>query len=283
MKNATPEHSAPLPWEFDGESVFVETPEQTLVEYHIAPLGARFAAALLDLLVITGFVAALFLLGLLSLGLLSLGLAGAGGRDAVMLLITCLLVAWFLIPLFYHVWGEVRGEGQTWGKRRMGVRAILSTGQGVTLGAALVRNLARIIDRLPPLWIIPALSSGNRRLGDFLAGTLVVLVESPERPKAGSLESLASSSRDLDGRRFHFSSTVAKKLYRDDLNLVEHVEERLRLLGSERRRRVTEEVARRYIDRLGLHEESEAILAEPRRFLQEMALFLRERYERQAY
>ena len=69
---------------------------------------------------------------------------------------------------------EVRGEGQTFGKRVCGIRTVMTTGQGVTLAASLVRNIARLVDNVPALWLIPTLGEGRRRLGDILGGTFVI-------------------------------------------------------------------------------------------------------------
>ena len=272
------EKATRFPWEFDGEAVVIETPEQTRIEYRLAPLGSRFAATMGDRLLIGLFFAVLVLIGLV--GFLSLG---SIGPNLLFYAWAVLVVAWFIVPFFYFVWGDVRREGQTWGKRQVGIRTVMATGHGVTLAASVVRNLARVIDEIPLFWLVPALSRGNRRIGDFLAGTLVVLAERDERGPGGPVDWPAPSYRELAERRFYFSAETAGKLYRDDLNLIEHLHERLRHAGPGRRRRAAEDVARRYIDRLGLEPDEERILEEPERFLLEMGLFLRERHEGQAY
>ena len=275
MKNAIR-----FPWEFDGETVVFETPEQTRIEYRIAPLGTRLVAALLDRLLISSVVFILWALLLLCLLVLAPAIEHGAGYLAALL-----VVAWFLFAIFYFVWGEVRGEGQTWGKRRLHIRTLMFTGQGVTLGASLVRNLARLVDDFPLLWILPAFTRGKRRMGDLLAGTLVVMAEKADAPRARRqyLTGLARSYADLSDRQFYFSSELAAKLYPDDLNLLEHLEERLRHSMPRQRDRTLAEVARKYIGRLGLQADEERIERDPRRFLQEMALFLKDRFEGEAY
>jgi uncharacterized RDD family membrane protein YckC len=274
------ERATPFPWEHDGETVAFETPEQTRIEYRVAPLGSRFAAALIDQLVIAVVTVLLWLLVIAGL----FALSGSGVPPATVLYAVALaLVFRFLFSLFYFVRGEVRGEGQTWGKRLMKVRAILLTGQGITFGASLVRNLARVVDNIPLLWIVPTLTRGKRRFGDLLAGTIVIEAGrgAAEKPE---IEWLAPSWAELTDRRFYFTGEQAEKLYPDDLNLLEHLEDRLRGLGSMRRRQqVLGEVARRYVERLDIRADEERVLEDPRRFLQELGLFLRDRFEGEAY
>ena len=64
----------PYPWEQQEESLVLETPEQTRIEYRLATFGARVVAALIDRVIIVGGIACLFLLALVvSGGLGSLG------------------------------------------------------------------------------------------------------------------------------------------------------------------------------------------------------------------
>jgi uncharacterized RDD family membrane protein YckC len=268
-----------FPWEPEGERVVFETPEQTLIEYRIAPFGTRLAAALLDRLLITAGVIGCWLLFLL----VSLSMqAGSLGPDGLLYLAVLCICAHFVLTIAYFVWAEVRGEGQTWGKRRMEIRTVMASGQGITFFASLVRNLARLVDDLPPMWLLPILSRGKRRLGDWLAGTLVVMAERPALLGPRRAPALAASYRELAERRFYFSSEVAAKLFPEDLNLIEHLGGRLARVSARRREGVLQDVARRYVERLGLRDDAERIAAEPRRFLEELELFLRERFDGEA-
>lgn len=271
-----------FPWsdDDDDERVVFETPELTPVEFRVAPFGSRIVAAMLDRMVIVGLTAGLFALAAL-LG----ALAGALDDDLALTGLAVLLVAQFLFSLTYFVHGDLRGEGQTWGKRLMGIRTVMNTGHGVTLGASLLRNLARVVDEIPLLWVVPSLVSGRRRAGDLLAGTLVVRVDR-RAERLGEDDDgwrLAPSYSALENRQFYFSAEQGERLFPDDLNLLEHLAARLRRVPSYRQRRVLREVADRYIARLGLDAEADSIRATPRRFLQELTLFLEERFEGQAY
>jgi uncharacterized RDD family membrane protein YckC len=83
--------------------------------------------------------------------------------------------------------------GQTPGKRWAGVRVVRHDGGPISVGQALVRNVARLLDALPVLYasgLITMLVTGRRRqrIGDVLAGTQVVPVDggarTPRSPRA---------------------------------------------------------------------------------------------------
>src|SRR5204863_1106718 len=81
--------------------------------------------------------------------------------------------------LAYFTLSEGLADGRTPGKRALGIRVVLDTGRPITLGAALVRNIVRLVDLLFPLGPLPGLllvffQQSNKRLGDIVAGTIVV-------------------------------------------------------------------------------------------------------------
>jgi uncharacterized RDD family membrane protein YckC len=86
----------------------------------------------------------------------------------------------FLLVLFYGYFAifEAIWNGQTPGKRRMGIRVIKDSGRPITPAESVARNLLRLVDQLPTLYAVGvvsiALSKQNKRLGDFVAGTIVV-------------------------------------------------------------------------------------------------------------
>jgi uncharacterized membrane protein SpoIIM required for sporulation/uncharacterized RDD family membrane protein YckC len=93
------------------------------------------------------------------------------------------VIAVLIFLQFVFIWGyfaffEGFREGQTPGKKRMGVRVILDTGHGITLREAALRNLVRLADFLPPPYLLGALVIAihprAKRLGDLVAGTVVV-------------------------------------------------------------------------------------------------------------
>ena len=89
----------------------------------------------------------------------------------------------YLVFLFLVVWGypvafEALWNGQTPGKRAMGLRVVAANGAPVGWMASFVRNLMRTVDMLPFGYAFGLASSlidpWGRRLGDVVARTLVV-------------------------------------------------------------------------------------------------------------
>jgi uncharacterized RDD family membrane protein YckC len=89
------------------------------------------------------------------------------------------LVPALVIYLFYHPVLEVLMRGRTPGKRRAGVRIVTRQGGTPSLGALLLRNLFRLLDSLPFLYLVGLAScfitEQRVRIGDLAAGTLLVL------------------------------------------------------------------------------------------------------------
>lgn len=164
----------------------IETPENVRLEHEVAGLGSRAAAAVVDQTLIGVLIIALGILR----GLTGIG---SGWTDALTIL------AMFGIWYGYFTFFEALRDGQTPGKRMMGIRVVMETGHPVGAGAAVIRNLLRTADFLPPPYmlgaILVALHPRARRLGDLVAGTVVVR-DHPQviaRPQAAPLVTDRSS------------------------------------------------------------------------------------------
>jgi uncharacterized RDD family membrane protein YckC len=86
----------------------------------------------------------------------------------------------YLVLVTYYAVQEAL-FGTTFGKALMGLQVVQDDGNPLTLGSALLRNLVRPIDAASGYllgWILALCSSRRRRLGDHLAGTLVVSADS---------------------------------------------------------------------------------------------------------
>jgi uncharacterized RDD family membrane protein YckC len=97
----------------------------------------------------------------------------------------------FVGEWFYPVLFEVLGQGQTIGKRVLGLRVVNDDGTPIGWSASILRNLLMAADALPGTYaagLVSMLTSGGfRRLGDHAAGTLVVYAELrvPARERSG--------------------------------------------------------------------------------------------------
>jgi uncharacterized RDD family membrane protein YckC len=160
-----------------GEKLTIETPEQTSIEFPLAGIGSRFLAILIDSL-IQGAV--LVVLGLVLLGV-GYGFVGTGFDQtsaAGTWVIAVLILIYFLLMYGYFMLFESIWNGQTPGKRLTHIRVIKDSGQSITAIDAVGRNLLRLVDQLPFAYGIGVLcawiSPQSKRLGDYVAGTVVV-------------------------------------------------------------------------------------------------------------
>lgn len=159
----------------------IETPENVRLEHEVAGLGSRAAAAVIDQALIGVLILALAILR---------GVTGVGGTWTGALAVLAMFGIWY----GYFTFFEALRDGQTPGKRLMGIRVVMETGHPIGSGAAVIRNLLRTADFLPPPYllgaILVALHPRARRLGDLVAGTVVVR----DQPQAGVRPQAAASS-----------------------------------------------------------------------------------------
>lgn len=179
-----------------GEKLIIETPEQTSIEFPLAGIGSRFLAVLIDtaIQVTVGIVVGL---SLVELGYVA-GRPGIGPPPNVRVWIVAVMVLFYFLLMFgYFIWFESIWNGQSPGKRLTHIRVIKDSGQPITAIDAVGRNLLRIIDQLPIAYGIGVLcawiSPQSKRLGDYVAGTVVVH-EKPLETVAPPWDAPASSS-----------------------------------------------------------------------------------------
>lgn len=149
----------------------LETPERVAVSLELAGIGARAFAWLADAVCV-------FLLWVTAL--LVYSFSGDLFREIQALSFAGQLLA--VLSVLMAGWGwdvawETLGGGRTPGKRLAGIRVVRADGGPPGLGESLVRNALRAVEL--PLGYAPAilavvLGGRRQRLGDLVAGTLVV-------------------------------------------------------------------------------------------------------------
>ncbi len=154
------------------DKLIIDTPEQVHLEFVLAGIGSRFMAAFLDTLIEAVLYLVFFLIGV---GLLSL--TSLFGNHSTWVTAGLILV-FFCIRWGYYALFEIFWKGQTPGKRWVGIRVIKDSGRPINAFEAIARNLIRFVDFLPAFYgvgvVTMLLNARHRRLGDFVAGTLVV-------------------------------------------------------------------------------------------------------------
>jgi len=158
----------------------VSTPEQVQLNYVLAGLGSRAVAFLLDTLLRGLLLMSLFLgVLLLSSWLPRLIPGEALSRLSRTWILALGFLAYGLVELGYFLIFEAFWSGQTPGKRQQRIRVIKTDGQPVGWLESSIRNILRALDMLAGIYpvglVVMFLSRKNQRLGDYAAGTVVIV------------------------------------------------------------------------------------------------------------
>jgi uncharacterized RDD family membrane protein YckC len=167
----------PFPEPLDT-TVRLTTPERIVFEYPLAGPFRRAHAYAIDLALVIALVIAAFIASLL----LSMGSVSGIGPA---------LVALFVIVWGYQAFCEAVFNGQTLGKRLIGIRVVSDRGIPITGAQAVLRSLVGTIDGPIPFCYLLGLASivltrKFQRLGDLAAGTMVVV--EARRGRAGVIQ-----------------------------------------------------------------------------------------------
>lgn len=245
-------------------TLVVPTSEGVDLRQDIAGAGSRFAAGLLDLMVLAIGYIVIVIAVLIPVAFDPTGVS----RFAAGLL----LGGGVLAVLVYHILFHALNRGQTPGKRAFGIRVLSTDGHPATLMQIVLRALLWPIDvmlavPIPIGLIVIATTPMHQRLGDLFAGTLVVRAPKSERgpePLAGTLWST------LPGRSLALTPGAAARLSAEDRSLLRDLLTRADL-SEERRRALFVSAAKHYAARLGL-----GPFADARIVILELYLFARE-------
>ena len=182
-----------------ADQLNIETPEQVDLHFPIAGIGSRFIAVLLDMIFLfLGY--GLFWLIIYWIAQFDTGAHSAKESSdtatkwvAAGLILIHFLMFWGYFALFEAFW-----HGQTPGKRLMKLRVLKDSGRSITLFESLARNLVRVVDYLPGMYLVGVISMlcnrQNKRLGDFVAGTIVVHERMEEQPLMSHISRKFTSS-----------------------------------------------------------------------------------------
>ncbi|GAB1363072.1 hypothetical protein MASR1M32_23080 [Rhodobacter sp.] len=176
-------------------------PESVPITFRLSSLGARFGAQMLDICITYGGVFLLLLL------VAWLGIFSWNGLFTFYALIS------FFVRVPYYVLSEMVWNGRTLGKRILGIRVISLDGRRLTPHQIVARNLMKEVEVFLPIstlfsaadlgivvgltlgaWmlatvLVPVINKKNQRLGDMVAGTIVV-----DNPKLELLPDLAQTA-----------------------------------------------------------------------------------------
>ena len=233
-------------------TVEIITPENIAFEYRVAGPFHRLYAFLIDL------VLRVAMLMLVAITLSVLASLSTG------LWLAALVLVWFLLEWFYGGVFETYMNGQTPGKRVMGIRVLTTDGRPINGLQAVLRNILRSADSLPwlslaalggpPVQALPTFAVGlfamalNRRfqrLGDIVCGTMVVVEER---------NWYTGTVRINDPQVAELASQLPADLQvsRAGARALATYVERRRVFAPARREEIASQLADVYIDRLRL-------------------------------
>lgn len=206
--------------------VILQTPESVELEFTLAGIGNRAYALLIDYIV----------LGLVLLGFHVLwltfsfqfanfieNLSGNAVRIWLWLLAIQILVNFF-IYVGYFVFFEALWHGQTPGKRYVKIRVIRDDGRPIGLHQSTLRALLRPVDDFLFLGVfLIALGKREKRLGDWVAGTLVI---QEEQPVASANFLVSKEAQDLVNELVQLEADLSHLLPEDFAVVREYLQRR---------------------------------------------------------
>ena len=166
------------------DTLIIETPERVPLHFALASIGNRFLACAIDHAM---QIMAIILMVIAFTLLANYSAFGDELINAPKWVKAVLIIIIFLIVSGYFAFFEWIWNGQTPGKRWLKLRVIREDGRPVTFWEAAVRNLLRTFDMMPaPFYSIGLISvfisSSDQRVGDMIAGTVVVREREAEAP-----------------------------------------------------------------------------------------------------
>src|ERR1051326_1653788 len=227
---------------YTSDKLIIKTPEQIPLEFQLAGVGSRALATIVDTLILMVAYVVLFILFFV----LFVGAAAAnkmeGPTNSVVWVFAIVLLLSFLLQWGYFAGFEALWKGQTPGKRYLDIRVISDSGAPITPAQAIGRNLLRIVDSFPMygIGIITVMvNKQHKRLGDMVAGTVVVHERPPEEAQpALPVSTIAPDAQIVPG----FGAT---RLSVQELELIETFLQRRFDLEPEVRARTAFQIAER--------------------------------------
>jgi len=214
------------------------TPEDVPLSFELAGPGARILAGMIDQVIISfvqfGALAVIvvyaFLDGLLTEASLEETITQMQLNGPTLFMIGVWMVASFVLNFGYYIVCEMATNGQTPGKRALQIRVIRDGGYPLTLTSSFLRNLGRLADMLPSMYqvglISMIVSRKEKRLGDLMAGTLVV---KENRLRSDGLPFGDARYSTLEERRFRLDRVALAQLDEEQERVLETFFSRQRL------------------------------------------------------
>lgn len=221
--------------------VTLQTPESVELEFTLAGIGNRAYALLIDYTV-SSVIITVFLIAwtYFSIQLYSIVEGWFGSNNQLGLwLIAIPILTTFFIYIGYFVFFETFWQGQTPGKRYVKIRVIRDDGRPIRLQQATLRALLRPIDDTFFIGVfLIALNKREKRIGDFVAGTIVI---QEERHSVSATFPLSDKAQDL-ANQLQTAADFSQMLPEDFAVIREYLQRR-KIMTTEAQAKLSKQLA----------------------------------------
>lgn len=218
-------------------TIDITTTQKVTIEYELAALRDRIIAFFMDQLILYGC--------LLVVWLLFMGAFGLDDSDLFLYIIV------LPIYVFYTPICEILMDGQTFGKRIVGIKIVKLTGNEPSNTDYLIRWVFRLID----IWLsggtIAAMlvSSSNKaqRLGDVTSNTTLIKVKFNSRFRLEDIERISSLETYVP------TYPQVKQLNEEDMLLIKSIVSRAKKYNNAAHKEVLQDLVKSLIQKLEIN------------------------------
>jgi uncharacterized RDD family membrane protein YckC len=223
------------------QEIDITTPEHVHLKFKIAGIGSRATAQIIDWIIL-GLLN--FTIFFISIKINNRFLDDIGGLTSYFWAI--IIILFFLLTWGYFAFYEFFNSGRTIGKWLMGIRVIQDNGQTITFMSSFIRNLLRIVDFLPGMYLLGILMiffhPTHKRVGDLVAGTIVIYERKRKKKRKDSFQK-ELERRHIQPGRIQLDDWSKKKIGTREWNILKTFMERRQSLGAADREKLTLQVA----------------------------------------
>ncbi|MFT3883670.1 MAG: RDD family protein [Gemmatales bacterium] len=231
-----------------ADEVRIETPEQIDFDFEVAGPGSRSAAQVLDWIVKIFWL----LLGALATFLIE-AMIGKESPFAGYIVLGVMIFLGFVFFVGFDIYYEAFREGQTPGKKYIGIRVIREGGGPIDVRAAAIRNMINLADFLPVGYllggVICLLNKRCQRLGDMAAGTLVIREQETAKMTTEPLQLATAQNNHL------FERAQLQRLSPQDRHVLESYFQRLDSLDHPTKLRLTQRLYQVFGEKMSIPSE----------------------------
>lgn len=152
------------------QTIDIRTTQNVTIEYELAALSDRIFAYVIDMLIIATTHA-----------LVVWGLSALFSIENESILVFLIGFLPFFELILYHFFMELHNNGQSFGKKAIGIQVVRTDGRQPSAGDLLLRSVFLVVDVVFSFGIIAVLlissSDRHQRLGDMTANTTVISIK----------------------------------------------------------------------------------------------------------